>query len=299
MRYSVCRFDRALQQRQGQENGLVDDTVTDAKLDPQDFWGNWDSFHREFEKFQEEVHTLILWPLQAALSHLKEEAEQADAQLEPRLSQSSGEENEYLIEQQQRNWQHFDDQERFLRNMALSRLIHTLRTMALLSEAVRPRKSKYEGKGELAQLWTEFIARFGFDFSPHQISIDYLDRLREVRNQIVHDGGAANRMKPLGQSEILADGTIDFLDTSFSEKYPEFVHGSDFGAEVDVSHEQLGLGVDRCIEIVSWVSEQLRAKEIEADREVTEQRMRASALNAPEMSNSPKSSAKCHPPQTA
>ena len=54
-------------------------------------------------------------------------------------------------------------------------------------------------------------------------------------------------------------------DTSFSDQFPEFVEGSDFSAEVVVSQEQLQLGLDYSIEIVKWVSEQLRAKEVEAE----------------------------------
>jgi hypothetical protein len=71
-------------------------------------------------------------------------------------------------------------------------------------------------------------------------------------------------MKPLGESKILPDGTFDMLDTKFSDKFPEFVHGSDFSAEVEVSEQQLDLGIERSIEMVKWISEQLRAKELVA-----------------------------------
>lgn len=242
--------------------------MTDDIEHSMDSWGNWDSYHHEFDKFQQDAYTLILWPLSAAISHLKQEAEAEDQKLEPKLSLSKGEDGEHYAELQQRNWQYFEDQERFLRNMALvgllSRLIHTLRHMAHTSESIKPRKGSYPGTGELAQLWTEFTQRFGLDFSHHQETISYLDRLRLVRNQIVHDGGEANKMKPLGESKILPDGTFDMLDTKFSDKFPEFVRGSDFSAEVEVSEQQLDLGIERSIEMVKWISEQLRAKELVA-----------------------------------
>jgi hypothetical protein len=240
-------------------------------------WGDWNSFQREFEKLQEEAHALILWPLNAAISHLKEEAEAGDAKLEPRLSLATGDEAEHYAELQHWNWQYFDGQVRFLRNMALvgllSRLIHSLRAMAKTSEFIAPRKGKYLGSGELAQLWTEFTERFGLDFTQLQESIDYLDRLREVRNQIVHDGGEANPLKPLHKSEILPDGTFDMLDTKFSDRFQDFVTGRDISAEVEVSQEQLDLCVDRSIEIVRWVSEQLRVKELEAEENVRNRQM--------------------------
>ena len=233
-------------------------------------WDDWDTFHLAYEKFNEGCHTLVLWPLHAAINHLKEEAEAEDAKLEPRLSSATGGEREWLGEQQQRNWQYFDDQERFLRNMALigllSRLIHTLRDMARSSEWMVPRRKRYGGGGELAELWEEFKVRFQLEFSAYQEHIDYLDRLRMVRNQIVHDGGEANPPKPFAESGIRPDGTIDMYDTSFSEKYPEFVEGNDFSAEVVVRQEQLDRGIECSIEIVKWVSEQLRAKEVETER---------------------------------
>jgi hypothetical protein len=60
---------------------------------------------------------------------------------------------------------------------------------------------------------------------------------------------------------------LNIYDTSFSDNYPEFVEGSDFSAEVVVSKEQLDRGIECSIEIVKWVSEQLRATEVETERE--------------------------------
>jgi len=234
-------------------------------------WSDWDSFHRIYERFNEEAHTLILWPLDAAITHLTEEAKAEDEKLEPRLSSVTGEEREWLGEQQERNWQYVPDQERFLRNMALvgllSRLIYTLRDMSRQSELIAPRRGRYEGSGELAQLWEEFRVRFGLDFSPYDQHIAFLDRLRLVRNQIVHDGGEANTPKPLAQCSIKPDGTFDMYDTAFSDRFPEFVEGSSFSAQVVVKQEHLDQGIEYSIEIVRWISEQLRAKEIESERQ--------------------------------
>src|ERR1035438_5372291 len=125
--------------------------MTDLIDAPFSSWSDWDSFYHAFEKFNREVHILIEWPLDAAIDHLKKEAEAEDAKLEPRLSLATGEEREALGEQQQRNWEYYPDQERFLRNMALvgllSRLIHTLRIMASISEPTVRRKANYKGKG--------------------------------------------------------------------------------------------------------------------------------------------------------
>jgi hypothetical protein len=241
--------------------------VTDDFEYALDSWGNWDEYHHEFQKFEREAHTLILMPLHAAISHLKQEAEAEDQKLEPKLSESRGEEAEHYANLQQGNWEYFSDQERFLRNMALvgllSRLIHSLRGMARTAESINPQVGKYAGEGELAKLWTEFTERFNFDFSDLQEEINYLDRLRLVRNQIVHDGGEANKMKKLGESKILPDGTFDMFDTKFSDKFPEFVQGSDSSAEVEVSEAQLDLGIEHSVKIVRWISKQLRAKELE------------------------------------
>lgn len=236
-----------------------------------DSWGNCDGYRYRFDRFYEEIHTLILWPLNSAITHLKEEAQAEDAKLEPHLKYPTPDDEEQIFEEQQRHWQYFDGQERFLYNMALvallSHIIHTLRTMARDSCWITPRKASYKGTGELAQLWTEFKERFGLDFVPHQEHIDYLDRLRVVRNQIVHDGGEANVLKDYGKTTINPDGSFHMYDTSFSDKYPEFVDGKEFSAMVTVSAEQLDRGIDDSIAVVRWISEQLRAIEVKFERE--------------------------------
>jgi hypothetical protein len=53
-------------------------------------------------------------------------------------------------------------------------------------------------------------------------------------------------------------------DTKFSDKFPEFVQGSDFSAEVEVSEAQVDLGIEHSVKIVRWISKQLQAKQLEA-----------------------------------
>ena len=135
--------------------------------------------------------------------------------------------------------------------------------MARDSEHLAARQGKYKGEGELNQLWTEFTERFGFDFSHLQIQISYLDRLRKVRNQIVHDGGDAAVLKPFEKREIRNDGTFDMYDTSFADDFPEFTNGSDYNAQVMVTENQIEQGIQYSFQIVKWISEQLYSLEVQ------------------------------------
>src|ERR1700739_2614584 len=128
-------------------------------------------------------------------------------------------------------------QQRFLRNMALvglaSRLTHALRAMAKAAETFNSRKKRYGQKdmSEFTRLWVEYKERFGIDFDAHASRIAFIEPLREVRNQIVHDGGEANTIKPLDEIEDPGRDS-DILDVWFSAKYPEYVRGMGIGAEV-------------------------------------------------------------------
>lgn len=138
--------------------------------------------------------------------------------------------------------------------------------MARDSEWIVRSKPEYAGRGELAQLWTEFNERFGLDFTPYQERIDYLDRLRVVRNRIVHDGGEAKTLRDFGKSKTNPDGSFDMYDTSFLENYTEFVERESSSEMVAVSEEQLDRGIKDSIAIVRWISEQLRTIEIKFER---------------------------------
>ena len=238
-------------------------------------WLRWDSFRREFEKFNEEAHTLILWPLDAAMSHLKAEAETADAKLEPRFSASTGDEREYYIEQQQNNWQYFSDQERFLRNMALvgllSLLTHTLNAMLHAAIFVSRKRSSYrkQGDSEFTEIWREFEKRFGIDFfEANKELVAFIEPLRLARNKIVHNGGEAHTAKHV--DDVVFDaGEEGYFDVSFSKEYPQFVDDG-FPAHIRITDEQLNVAIESAIRLVKWISEQLRSKELETDRAETQ-----------------------------
>jgi len=89
--------------------------------------------------------------------------------------------------------------------------------------------------------------------------------MREVRNQIVHDGSEANTSKPLDAID-LNSGDAGYLDMGFSEKNPEYVSGTGIGAEVSVGQEQLAQTIKCSIELVGWLAGDLRKKELESFR---------------------------------
>src|ERR1700761_2270294 len=89
----------------------------DTSENPFGSWGEWDTYRHTHAKFNQDVHVLILWPLHAAMEHLKAEASQEDAKLEPHMAGASLEEHDAIIEQRDLNWQYFPEQERFLQNM--------------------------------------------------------------------------------------------------------------------------------------------------------------------------------------
>jgi hypothetical protein len=238
-----------------------------------DSWLNWDSFNYQFQKFNDAVHTLILWPVSAALSHLTEEAEKEDAALEPRFALSSGDEREYYIEQQQKHWQFYDEQERFLRNIALvgllSLLTHTLNEMLRAVSFAPRKKSGYRKRddSEFTAIWREFLERLSIDFFEQNNGlVAFLDPLREARNMIVHNGAEAN--KPKRKDKIIVGGGDEgYLDLSFSKNFPQFVDGDGFFARVRITEKQLDSAVDLSISLTRWVAQQLRARELAAAKE--------------------------------
>src|SRR5208282_5849930 len=90
----------------------------------------------------------------------------------------------------------------FLRNMALvalsSRLTHALRNMTKSAESFAPRKKGgygHRGMSEYRRLWMEYTERFGIDFTANADRISFVEPMREVRNQIVHEGAEAQTYK--------------------------------------------------------------------------------------------------------
>jgi hypothetical protein len=223
------------------------------------------------------------------MSHLKPEAEAEDGKLEPRFSVSTGDEREYYIEQQQRNWQYFGDQERFLHNMALvgllSLLTHTLNALLRAGSFVTRKKGSYrkQGDSEFAEIWREFEKRFGIDFfEVNKELVEFIEPLRRARNQIVHNGGEAHIAKHVDDI-VLDAGEEGYFDLSFSKAYPHFVDDERFPARIRITDEHLNAAIESAIKLVQWTSEQLRAKELEADRAEKQAKLVALAGSRPKL----------------
>lgn len=243
----------------------------DSILEPNS-WLDWDSYRLEYERFNERAHTLVLWTLDSAIQKLKEDAEEQDAKLEPKFSQSSGDEREYFIEQQQKNWEFFPEQERFLRNMALVGLLtlltHSLNKM-LRAAMFEPRKKgsyRKQGESEFAEIWREFESRFQIDFIvAEQGRVSFIEPLRLARNLIVHNGGEANKYKHPDDIDLSA-GFEDQLDMTFTLARPELVEDEGLWAKVSIKTEQLDTAVESAVALVLWVSQQLRIRELQSHK---------------------------------
>jgi hypothetical protein len=114
---------------------------------------------------------------------------------------------------------------------------------------------------EFQRLWVEYKERFGIDFEANTSQIAFVEPLREVRNQIVHEGSEANTLKPLDEAD-LSGSDSGWLDMRFSEKYPEYVDGEGMSAEVSVSQELLDKNIAASIELVAWLAGELRKREL-------------------------------------
>lgn len=144
-----------------------------------------------------------------------------------------------------------------------SRLTHALRKMARSAESFSKGKKRYGKKwmGEFRCLWLEYTDRFGIDFMANADRIEFVHTMQDVRNQIVHDGAEANTVKPLDESDFNS-GDAGYLDMGFSEKYPEYVSGTGFGAEVSVSEKQLEEHIKASVDLVGWLAGELRTREL-------------------------------------
>jgi hypothetical protein len=237
---------------------------------PSDSLSNIDVFEMEYGQFQWDVHILIEGTLHASIRYLVTEARrELDDIEEARKKPVAYEYQEHLVDEHVDVLATNSSQERFLRNMALvalaSRLTHALRNMARSAELFNARKKRYGKKSmsEFDQLWAEYHERFGIDFDADKDRIAFVNTMREVRNQIVHDGSEANTFKPLGEIDWNS-GDAGYLDISFSEKYPEYVWGTGMGAEVTVSEEQLQKAIKASVDLVGWLAGELRAKELQS-----------------------------------
>jgi hypothetical protein len=227
-----------------------------------------DFYEHEYQQFQWDVHILIEGTLEASIRDLNARAKTDLAQIETALDKATDAEYaQHLVDEHVDVLATGSNQERFLRNMALvalaSRLTHALRSMARSAESFSARKKRYgnSSMSEFDRIWEEYRDRFGIDFVRNAHRIGFVDTMREVRNQIVHDGSEANTLKPLDFIDVYG-GDGGLLDLSFSKKYPEYVSGEGMAAEVNVSQEQLQANIDASVELIGWLAEELRKKEL-------------------------------------
>lgn len=229
---------------------------------------NIDSYDDEYHQFQWDVHVLIRGTLHASVRYLDAQIGTYLADIEAAIDKSQDTEHQqYLVDEHVDVLDTNSRQERFLTNMAIvalaSRLTHALRTMSRSAESFSPRKKRYGKKNmsEYRRLWLEYSERFGIDFNANADRIAFVETMREVRNQIVHDGGEANTFKPNDEIDWHAD-VVAYLDCSFSEKYPDYVSGD----EVRVSREQLEMAVEASVNLVGWLAKELRTRELASIR---------------------------------
>ncbi|MFZ0278240.1 MAG: hypothetical protein WA254_19605 [Candidatus Sulfotelmatobacter sp.] len=226
-----------------------------------------DSYEDEYQQFQRDVYLLIEGTLNASKQYLGKECETELAKIKAAMDKTDDPDHHFYIQEE------YGDvlltnisQERFLRNMALvalaSRLTHALRNMTKSAELFNPRVKRYEKMTNLSEfnrLWLEYSERFGIDFTDNTDRIAFVEPMREVRNQIVHEGAEAQTFRYLGDTDW-NDGVLAFMDTSFAEKYPAYV--SEDGNEVNVSEPQLKNAVESSVKLVGWLATELRAKEL-------------------------------------
>ena len=238
-----------------------------------------DPFHCEYSRFERGVHILILGTLQAANSRLVDEFNVDKEKLIAGFDELTIRNSECLTDNLSELHWFLHDQQRFLLNMAVvglaSRLTHTLQQMARYAETFSPREKNYDSDGkdnsEFGRLWVEFRERFDVDVKADPNRVAFIQPLREVRNQIVHDGGIAN---PYRFKQDIQGAPFDperegtpydpnrMLNLKFSTAFPEFVDGEGLDAEVAVSQEQLAYMVKRSLELVKWCAVQIRERQL-------------------------------------
>jgi hypothetical protein len=111
---------------------------------------------------------------------------------------------------------------------------------------------------EFNRLWLEYNERFGLDFTVHADRIAFVEPMREVRNQIVHEGAEAQTYKFQDRIDW-GEGVLAFIDNSFAEKYPDCV--SENGSEVNVSEVLLKNAIESSVKLVGWLASELRKRE--------------------------------------
>jgi hypothetical protein len=225
-----------------------------------------DSYDDEYHQSQRDVDLLIEGTLNASKQYLDKECKTELAKIKAAMDTTTDSEHHQYLEDE------YGDvlltnisQEWFLRNMALvalaSRLTHALRNMTKSAESFSPRKKyeKMKSLSEFNRLWLEYNERFGIDFTVHADRIAFVDTMREVRNQIVHEGAEAQTYKFQDRIDW-SEGVLAFIDKSFAEKYPDYA--PEDGSEVNVSEEQLQNFIQSSVRLVGWLASELRMREL-------------------------------------
>jgi hypothetical protein len=239
------------------------------KLARMDYRLGIDFFRHENRKFERDVETVVLGSLNAGIKSVRKQLERASAKCDERLKNASPEQEDWIVDDFIDVRADHEDQERFLRNIAvvalLSRLTHTMNKLAYAGSDFGPRDPKgYEGENEFQKLWREYRKRFGIIVPPKHIQ--WIEPLRNARNRIVHYGGEANPIKPYTGSDAEASPEVP-RDWSFSTKYPLYVDASDWNAEVRVTEQQLAYAAKKAVELTTWLAGELRARQLKKAEE--------------------------------
>lgn len=228
-----------------------------------------DFFRFEHQKFERDVHTVVLESLEAGIKQLDRVFKRTSDRFDARLEGAPPEQEDWIVDNFIDIRADHEDQVRFLRNIAivalLARLTHVLRQFARHGDEIAARSdSGYPGENEFQQLWAEFRLRFHIQLPPKHIQ--WIEPLRRARNLIVHNGGEANPIKYEADEH---GALIPKRDTSFSKRYRQFVEGEDYSAEVRVTQIQLMRASTSAVELSAWLAKRLRERQLELSERVT------------------------------
>ena len=222
-----------------------------------------DYFLFEHRKFERDVHTVVLESLEAGIKQLDRVFKRTSERVDARLEGATPEQEDWIIDDFIDIRADHEDQELFLRNIAivalLARLTHVLRQFARHGDEIAARNdSGYLGENEFQQLWAEFRQRFDIQVPPKHIQ--WIEPLRRARNLIAHNGGLANPIK----YEANEHGALQpKRDTSFSKRYPQFVEGEGYAAEVRITQIQLIRASTSAVALSAWLATRLRERQLE------------------------------------
>ncbi len=222
-----------------------------------------DFFRFEHRKLERDLRTVVMDSLEAGIKQLSREFKTIEKRYDARLDVATAEEENWIIDDFIDLRADHEDQDRFLRNIALvallSRLTHTLHQLAWHGESIAPRTAtEYQGSNEFQKLWAEFRTRFGIEVTPRHIQ--WIEPLRKA-NLIIHNGGDAHPIK----YERTQSGLFQAVrDKSFSKRHLHMVDGDDHASDVRITQIQLLRAVEEALALSAWLSKQLREKQLEA-----------------------------------